>query len=161
MPGMYSDEDYDLAGFSVGIVEKSDLIDGTKVSAGDTLIGIASFGPHSNGYSLIRKVIEMSGADLKSDFDGRPLGEQLLTPTRIYIKPLLKLMKEIDLTSWARHSIFNWLQEQGNIIQSEMLKTFNCDIGMVIAVAEKDAITAIKTLIQQGEVVWRIGEITS
>jgi len=190
MPGMYSADDYDLAGFSVGIVEKSEVIDGTKVAAGDTLIGIASSGPHSNGYSLIRKVIEVSSADLKSDLNGEELGKQLLEPTRIYVKSLLKLMQElpihalahitggglteniprvlpefttaeIDRSSWQLPAIFEWLQSGGNILDSEMLKTFNCGVGMVVAVAAEDAAQAIKSLNESGESAWKIGEITS
>ena len=188
MPGMYEGEDYDLAGFSVGIVEKSAIIEGNKVRAGDVLLGLASSGPHSNGYSLIRKVIEVSEADLSSIFDGRTLGEALLAPTRIYVKSLLALQEEvsihalahitgggltenlprvlpdnttarIDTSSWPRPAVFGWLQEKGNIEEQEMLRTFNSGIGMVVCVATEDAESATKLLQQQGETVFNIGTI--
>ena len=188
MPGMYEGEDYDLAGFCVGIVEKDQIIDGSKVKAGDVLLGLASSGPHSNGYSLIRKVIEVSGADLSGEFDGATLGERLLEPTRIYVKSLLTLHKEIDIhslshitgggllenlprvmpentcakidgSSWTRPEVFNWLQEQGNIEATEMYRTFNCGIGMVVVVAEEDKEQTIKLLEQQGETVFTLGQI--
>ncbi|WP_457676635.1 phosphoribosylformylglycinamidine cyclo-ligase [Thiolapillus sp.] len=188
MPGMYQGDDYDLAGFSVGIVEKSAILTGDKVRQGDLLLGLASSGPHSNGYSLIRKVIETSGADLQADLDGRPLGEALLAPTRIYVKSLLALLKEvdvhafahitggglteniprvlpsntvarIDVSSWPRPAVFNWLQEQGNIAEDEMRRTFNCGIGMVVCVAAEDAGQATRVLEQAGETVHLIGRI--
>ena len=188
MPGMYEGEDYDLAGFSVGIIEKADIIQADKVRTGDVLLGLASSGPHSNGYSLIRKVIEISNADLASDFDGRTLGEALLEPTRIYVKSLLALQKEvaihalahitgggltenlprvlpenttarIDTSNWSRPAVFNWLQEQGNIQEDEMLRTFNSGIGMVVCVAPGDAESATRILQQQGETVYNIGSI--
>ena len=188
MPGMYEGGDYDLAGFSVGIVEKSEGIDGSRVGSGDVLIGIRSSGPHSNGYSLIRKIIEVSGADLKSDLEGKPLGERLLEPTRIYVKPLLALMKqlpihalahitgggltenlprvlpsysqaEIDSNSWEWPTVFDWLQQQGNVKQEEMVRTFNCGVGMVVVVSAEDADQAIDTLNQQGETAWKLGTI--
>jgi phosphoribosylformylglycinamidine cyclo-ligase len=158
MPGMYADGEYDLAGFCVGIVEKSQIIDGTQVKAGDALIGIASSGPHSNGYSLIRKIISHSNASLDDDFNGRSLGQALLEPTRIYVKSLLNLIKQvpvhalahitgggitenlprvlpnqlsaqIDLQAWTLPDIFKWLQDQGRVSQPDMLTTFNCGIG--------------------------------
>lgn len=188
MPGMYEGEDYDLAGFCVGIVEKNRIIDGQKVISGDVLIGLASSGPHSNGYSLIRKIIEVSDYDLDSDFNGRTLGEVLLAPTRIYVKPLLDLMKQVDVhalahitgggilenlprvmpdntwatikrDSWPQPDIFNWLQEQGQIAESEMLRTFNCGIGMVIAVPQADADRAMNLLSAAGEEAWVIGSV--
>jgi len=188
MPGMYQGDDYDLAGFSVGIVEKSNILQGDKVTAGDVLLGLASSGPHSNGYSLIRKVIEISHADLAADLDGRPLGEALLQPTRIYVKPLLALMQEIDVhalahitggglteniprvlpanttaridaAGWPRPAVFQWLQENGNIDSTEMLRTFNCGIGMVVCVAAKDAARAQSILEHAGETVYVIGNI--
>ncbi|MBE9527370.1 MAG: phosphoribosylformylglycinamidine cyclo-ligase [Proteobacteria bacterium] len=188
MPGMYEGEDYDLAGFCVGIVEKDNIIDGSKVKAGDVLLGLASSGAHSNGYSLIRKVIEVSGADLDSDFDGATLGERLLEPTRIYVKSLLALHNEVDIhslshitgggllenlprvmpentcakidgSSWSRPEVFNWLQEQGNIETTEMYRTFNCGIGMVVVVAAEDKQQTIKLLEQQGETVFTLGQI--
>ena len=188
MPGMYEAGDYDLAGFSVGIVEKSEVIDGTKVQAGDVLIGMASSGPHSNGYSLVRKILEVSEADLNSDLDGKPLGEQLLEPTRIYVKPLLELMKqlpihalahitgggltenlprvlpnntvaEIDNNSWQWPAVFQWLQQRGNVETSEMVRTFNCGVGMVVVVAKENADRTIEILKQQGEQAWKLGSI--
>lgn len=188
MPGMYEAGDYDLAGFSVGIVEKSEVIDGSKVQAGDVLIGMASSGPHSNGYSLVRKILEVSGADINSDLDGKPLGERLLEPTRIYVKPLLELMKqlpihalahitgggltenlprvlpnqtvaEVDNNSWQWPTVFQWLQQQGNVETAEMIRTFNCGVGMVIVVAAEDADQTIEILNQQGEQAWKLGNI--
>ncbi|MBT3308462.1 MAG: phosphoribosylformylglycinamidine cyclo-ligase [Gammaproteobacteria bacterium] len=190
MPGMYEAGDYDLAGFSVGIVEKSEVIDGSKVEAGDVLIGMASSGPHSNGYSLIRKILEVSGADINSALDGKPLGEQLLQPTRIYVKPLLELMKqlpihalahitgggltenlprvlpnhtsaEINNSSWEWPSVFKWLKEQGNVKQEEMIRTFNCGVGMVIVVSAKNAARTIELLKEQGEEAWQLGTISA
>ncbi len=188
MPGMYQDGDYDLAGFCVGVVEKDQIIDGSKVSADDVLIGIASSGPHSNGYSLIRKIIEHCGANLSDAFGDSTLGATLLIPTRIYIKPLLALFKEIevhalshitgggllenlprvmpagtsaniDCSAWSRPAIFEWLQQQGNVTVEEMYRTFNCGIGMVLCVAPEDATRTIELLQQKGEKAWQIGTI--
>lgn len=188
MPGMYPDGDYDLAGFCVGIVEKADLIDGTKVKEGDVLLGLASSGPHSNGYSLIRKIIDVKGADLNQDCDGERLIDALMAPTRIYVKPILELMKQIDIhalshitgggllenlprvmpnntmakidtNSWNRPKVFDWIQEQGNVEFHEMHRTLNCGIGMVLVVDEKDQQTAIDSLTAQGETVSVIGKI--
>jgi phosphoribosylformylglycinamidine cyclo-ligase len=173
MPGMYGEGEYDLAGFSVGAVERSELLDGGRVAAGHRLLGMASTGPHSNGYSLIRKVIERSAADLGStvsgaDGDEMPLGEALLAPTRIYVKPVLEMLKsgrvdglahitggglteniirilppalgiEVNLGAWRRPEVFDWLQHAGGIEESEMLRTFNCGIGMAVLVAEDTA----------------------
>lgn len=190
MPGMYGKGDYDLAGFCVGVVERDQIIDGSKVAAGDVILGIASSGPHSNGYSLIRKIIEVSGASLTDDFDGKSLGETLLAPTRMYVKPLLELCKQVDVhamahitggglpenlprvlpdnanakidtNSWQRPAIFKWLQEQGNVEDFEMLRTFNCGIGMAVCVAADDAEKAIAVITEQGEQVVRIGEIVA
>ena len=190
MPGMYAGGDYDLAGFCVGIVEKSDIIDGSKVKADDVLIGLASSGPHSNGYSLIRKVLDHADADLQQHVEGRSLGETLLEPTRIYVKPLLKLFEQIkvhalahitgggltenlprvmpegtvaniDRDSWQQPAIFNWLQQQGNIKDEDMLLTFNCGIGMVICVDPSDVEQTLSILEQQGEQAWVIGNITA
>ncbi len=190
MPGMYQAGDYDLAGFCVGIVEKDRLIDGQSVQAGDALIGLAASGPHSNGYSLIRKVIEVSGANTDTQLDGKPLLDWLLAPTRIYVKSLLALLEqvdvhslchitggglpenlprvlpdgvnaEIDLVSWQRPAVFDWLQQHGNVEESEMLRTFNCGIGMVVAVAAADADEATALLEAAGETVYRIGKITA
>ena len=188
MPGMYEGEDYDLAGFCVGIVEKDKIIDGSKVKQGDILLGLASSGPHSNGYSLIRKVIEVSGSDLDTEFDGDTLGNRLLEPTRIYVKSLLALAEEVDIhslshitgggllenlprvmpqytrakidsKSWDRPAVFNWLQEQGNIEANEMYRTFNCGIGMVVVIAAEDQQKTIELLQQQGETVFTLGTI--
>jgi len=190
MPGMYQPGDYDLAGFCVGIVDKTRVIDGTKVAAGDILIGLPSSGCHSNGYSLVRKVLEHSGANLTDDLKGAPLGEQLLTPTRIYVKSLLKLFEQVDVhalahitggglpenlprvlpegtraiidsKSWSRPAVFDWLQEQGNIEDSEMYRTFNCGIGMVLVVSAADSDKALEMLRAEGESPILIGNIES
>lgn len=188
MPGMYPDGDYDLAGFCVGIVEKADLIDGTKVKAGDVMLGLASSGPHSNGYSLIRKVIEVSNADLTQEIDGQPLIDALMAPTKIYIKPLLELLQtvkvhalshitgggllenlprvmpentkaNVDTNSWQRPAVFDWIQENGNVEYEEMHRTLNCGIGMVLVVDEADKDQAIDILTAAGEDVSVIGKI--
>lgn len=190
MPGMYADGEYDLAGFCVGIVEKAQLIDGSKVKAGDQLIGIASSGPHSNGYSLIRKIIEVSDSSLSEPFNGKSLGETLLEPTKIYVKQLLELMKQVEihalahitgggitenlprvlpeglnanikLDSWQLPAIFQWLQEKGNVSLPDMLTTFNCGIGMIVCVAADDVTKTMEVLQQQGETVFKIGEIVA
>ena len=190
MPGMYPDGEYDLAGFAVGAVEKSALIDGSAIVPGDVVIGLASSGIHSNGYSLVRKIIEVTQPDLNADLDGRSLAEALMAPTRIYVKPLLSLMASLkvkglahitggglleniprilkkDLTavlhksSWTMPPLFGWLQEHGNIGDSEMYRVFNCGIGMVIIVSQENADTAIRQLQASGETVYRIGEIRS
>jgi phosphoribosylformylglycinamidine cyclo-ligase len=188
MPGMYQADDFDLAGFCVGIVNRDAVIDGSQVQPGHSLIAIASSGPHSNGYSLVRKVIEVSGADLERDCGGKPLGEALLEPTRIYCKPLLELAGEqtihaiahitggglidnlprvlpencaasIDLSSWQLPPVFAWLQQAGNIEQVEMLRTFNCGIGMVLVVDEENSDACIAKLQALGENAWRVGSI--
>lgn len=190
MPGMYHQGDYDLAGFCVGIVEKAAIIDGSQIQAGDALIGIAASGTHSNGYSLIRKILEIPNSpfSLDKDFEGRTLGEVLLEPTRIYVKSLLQLIQKmpvhglahitgggllenvprilpiglcanINTQSWIRPPIFDWLQQQGNITDREMYRTFNCGIGMVICVAQENLENALKHLKEMGEMVWAIGEI--
>lgn len=188
MPGMYEGDDYDLAGFCVGVVEKDEVITGEKVAQGDALIGIASSGPHSNGYSLIRKIIEVSGADLNAELDGTALGKRLLEPTRIYVKSLLKLMETIevkamahitgggltenvprvlpeftqaviDTQSWQWPAVFKWLQEQGNVETSEMYRTFNCGVGMIVCVSQDQAAAAVEALNQSGEHAWIIGNI--
>jgi phosphoribosylformylglycinamidine cyclo-ligase len=190
MPGMYAQEDYDLAGFCVGIVEKSKVIRPDSVQAGDVLLGLASSGPHSNGYSLIRKILEVTQADLAGSFGSGTLGDALLAPTRIYVKPILELQRQlpvhalahitggglleniprvlppgtqalIDGDSWKLPAIFDWLQEQGNVAKKEMLRTFNCGVGMVVCVAEADAESALEILAQQGETAWRLGRIES
>jgi len=188
MPGMYEGDDYDLAGFCVGIAEKSELIDGSKVAAGDVLIGLASSGPHSNGYSLVRKIIEVSGADLNDTVGDQPLGKALLEPTRIYVKPLLKLIKEsqvnamshitggglqenipralpddckavIDTNAWTFPPVFQWLQEQGNVEAYEMYRTFNCGVGMIIAVPASEQDNALNILQQAGETAFVVGSV--
>ena len=188
MPGMYAAGEYDLAGFCVGAVERADIIDGSTVRAGDTLIGIASSGPHSNGYSLIRKVLEVSNDKLATEFAGRTLGEVLLEPTRIYVAAIKQLFENcnvkalshitgggltenlprvipdnvqvnIETQSWELPAIFKWLQNQGNIESEEMFRTFNCGVGMVVCVAEKDRDAAIQCLKSSGETAWQIGKI--
>ena len=190
MPGMYADGDYDLAGFCVGIVEKDRIIDGSKVQPGDKLIALASSGPHSNGYSLIRKIVARSGLSWTDKVNGKPLGETLLTPTRIYVKPLLELLKtvpvhamahitgggitenlprvlpnglnaQIELSSWQLPEIFAWLQQQGNVELADMLVTFNCGVGMIVCVAAADAAASLEILQQQGETAFVIGEIVA
>ena len=190
MPGMYEGEDYDLAGFCVGVVEKSEIIDGSRVQAGDVLLALPSSGPHSNGYSLVRKIIEVAGVDINQiQLDGQPLTDLLMAPTRIYVKALLQLIKQtgtvkamahitggglleniprvlpantgarIDLDSWQRPAVFNWLQEQGNVDETEMHRVLNCGVGMVICVAREDAPQALKVLDEAGEKPWIIGSI--
>jgi phosphoribosylformylglycinamidine cyclo-ligase len=191
MPGMYGEGDYDLAGFCVGVVEKDRLIDGSRVQVGDALLGLASSGPHSNGYSLIRKILAVSGAKLDQPFaDGRTLGEALLAPTRIYVKPILQLLERIevraiahitgggltenpprvlpintkaviDTQSWQRPAIFQWLQQQGGVAEAEMRRTFNCGIGLLVCVAAADAERAQAMLRNAGETVWPIGRIAA
>ncbi len=188
MPGMYHGEDYDLAGFCVGVVEKSQIIDGKDVGAGDVVLGLASSGPHSNGYSLIRKIIEVSKADLTQEVDGRPLADALMEPTRIYVKQILKLGTQvkihamahitgggitenlprvlpphyravIDTSAWRRPGVFSWLQEAGGVDAREMFRTFNCGIGMCVVVAKEDAERAKALLEAEGETVSVIGRI--
>ena len=188
MPSMYEEGDYDLAGFCVGVVEKEAVIDGSKVAAGDKLIGLAASGPHSNGYSLIRKILERSGQSLKTEFDGATLGEKLLAPTKIYVKSLLQLNEKvsihalshitggglleniprvlpegvkavIDSGSWQRPAVFDWLQDNGNVTDKEMYRTFNNGIGMVIVVAENDVSEALAVLNSAGEQANLIGQI--
>ncbi len=188
MPGMYNAEDYDLAGFCVGIVDKDKAIDGSHVKAGDQIIAIASSGPHSNGYSLIRKVLEATGASLNQDLDGDTLANRLMAPTRIYAKTILSLLKEvevnaiahitgggltenlprvlpenciatIDTQSWEIPAVFKWLQEGGNIEESEMYRTFNCGVGMTVVVPQDKAGLALDILNSNGEEAWVIGQI--
>ena len=188
MPGMYQGEDYDLAGFCVGVVEKDAIIDGSRVGAGDAVIGLASSGPHSNGYSLIRKLIAVGGATPATQLAGRSLFDQLLTPTRIYVKPLLELIGALPVhalahitgggltdniprvlhadlevvlqrRSWPRQPVFDWLAQTGAIADAEMQRTFNCGIGMVAIVAEERAADAVRVLEQTGEHAMIIGEV--
>ncbi|MCW8332903.1 phosphoribosylformylglycinamidine cyclo-ligase [Vibrio sp. SCSIO 43135] len=190
MPGMYEGEDYDVAGFCVGVVEKEDVIDGTKVAAGDALIAVGSSGPHSNGYSLIRKILEVSGADKSEELAGRTIGEHLLEPTKIYIKSALKMIEQHDIhaishitgggfweniprvlpegtkavvdgNSWEWPVIFKWLQEKGNVTTHEMYRTFNCGVGLVIALPKDQADAAVELLNAEGENAWVIGEIAN
>jgi len=188
MPGMYEDEDYDMAGFCVGVVEASEIIDGSKVAAGDALIALASSGPHSNGFSLIRKILEVSKADVKQPLGDTTLADALLAPTRIYVKPVLKLLKEceihalshitgggfweniprvlpentkavIDGSSWQWPEVFNWLQKSGNVETYEMYRTFNCGVGMIIALPQDQVESALALLKAEGENAWLIGQI--
>lgn len=189
MPGMYAKGDYDLAGFCVGVVEENGVIDGSKTAAGDAIIALASSGPHSNGYSLIRKIISHCGADLDQDFGQSSLGKTLLTPTRIYVKSLLKLQEnmtinaiahitggglleniprvlpdhmqaDINTNSWQMPAIFDWLQQQGNVEQEEMYRTFNCGIGMIVVVPAAQREDAISILTAEGEDAWHVGNIS-
>ena len=189
MPGMYHVGDYDLAGFCVGVVEKSEIIDGSRVKNGDALIALGSSGPHSNGYSLVRKVIDVAGVNPATELlDNKPLSEHVLAPTKIYVKSVLALIKQadvhaiahltgggfweniprvlpkntkavIDEKSWKWPSVFNWLQEKGNIDTYEMYRTFNCGVGMVIALPQEQVETALSILKQSGENAWLIGHI--
>lgn len=188
MPGLYRPGDYDLAGFCVGVVERDGIIDGTTVTPGNVIIGIASSGPHSNGFSLIRGIIERSRADLAMTFDSRTLGEVLLEPTRIYSRCVRAVTKEIsvdaiahitggglveniprvlprntlarlDSNTWTRPPIFDWLQSEGNICDAEMYRTFNCGVGMVLSVSAADAPKAIDIVRANGERAWAIGVV--
>jgi phosphoribosylformylglycinamidine cyclo-ligase len=188
MPGMYPAGEYDLAGFAVGCVDKANIINGTMIAAGDVVLGLASSGAHSNGYSLIRKLIANSGIDFESDFHGRKFKDVVMAPTKIYVKSLLKLIEtipvkgmahitgggiteniprvlpvgltaEISATSWDLPPLFKWLQAEGNITHSEMYKTFNCGIGMAVIVAKAHAAQAKQLLEANGEAVYEIGVI--
>ncbi|KWW46568.1 phosphoribosylaminoimidazole synthetase [Vibrio cholerae] len=190
MPGMYEGEDYDVAGFCVGVVEKEEIIDGSKVQVGDALIAVGSSGPHSNGYSLVRKILEVSKADKNERLAGKTIGEHLLAPTKIYIKSGLKLIAEhyihaishitgggfweniprvlpegtkavIDGKSWEWPVIFQWLQEKGNVTTHEMYRTFNCGVGLIIALPKDQANAAVALLQAEGETAWVIGEIAA
>ncbi len=188
MPGMYVGGEYDLAGFAVGVVEKSRVIGGQNIMPGDVVLGLASSGAHSNGYSLIRKLIDSAGVGLKSDFHGQPFAEAVMAPTRIYVKPILALIEQltvkgmahitgggitgnlprclpdtvaarVDTRAWTRPPIFDWLKQAGQIDEVEMLRTFNCGIGLCVVVNAVDADAAIDHLSASGETVWKIGEI--
>ncbi|CAB3769933.1 phosphoribosylformylglycinamidine cyclo-ligase [Paraburkholderia humisilvae] len=188
MPGMYPDGEYDLAGFAVGAVEKANIIDGSKIAPGDIVLGLASSGIHSNGYSLVRKIIERAQPDLTADFDGRPLADALMAPTRIYVKSMLALMEkitvkgmahitggglveniprvlqagltaELDHRAWPLPPLFSWLQKHGGVADAEMHRVFNCGIGMAVIVAAQDVQQAIGTLSAAGEQVWQIGTV--
>jgi len=190
MPGMYHENDYDIAGFCVGVVEKEDVIDGTKVADGDALIALASSGPHSNGFSLIRKVLEVSEADTNELLGDKTIADHLLEPTRIYVKNCLdviakhdvhalshitgggfweniprvlpqNLKANIDGSSWQWPQIFNWLQSNGNIDTYEMYRTFNCGVGMILVVPQADLKSALAQFKELGENAWHIGSIAT
>ncbi len=185
MPDMYAEGEYDLAGFCVGAVERKEMIDGSRIGTGDALIGIASSGPHSNGYSLIRRVLERTG---DVDIDGQPASQRLLAPTRIYVRAVRKLMEqvpvrglahitgggitenlprihgntldaEIDTHSWRRGPVFDWLAEHGGIDFAEMRRTFNCGVGMIAVIEEERVDAALESLAASGERAWRIGRM--
>ena len=190
-PGTFPAGSYDLAGFAVGVVEKSEIIDGRDIAVGDRVIGIASSGPHSNGFSLIRRILDVARADLRKPFESQSqatLGDALLTPTRIYVKPVLALTKlvrikgmahitggglllnvprmlpdnvqaRIERSRWTRPAVFDWLQAHGNVEDDEMHRVFNCGIGLVLIVAASDSQTALKELRSAGEEAFEIGEI--
>ncbi len=188
MPDMYPAGEYDLAGFAVGVVEHDRIIDGKRIASGDVVLGLASSGPHSNGYSLIRKVLERSGATLTENFEGSPLGEVLLKPTRIYVRALRALLAQVEVRgiahitggglvgniprvlgqhlsahleagAWPRPAIFEWLRERGNVEEAEMYRVFNCGIGLALVVSAQQAGLALEVLREAGETAWAIGEI--
>lgn len=188
MPGMYPEGEYDLAGFAVGVVEKSKIIDGSTIKTGDVILGLASSGPHSNGFSLIRKIVSVSGASWTEKVGDKTLGDAVMEPTRIYVKPVLNVMEKINIKgmahitggglveniprvlpkgvqavinkdSWPRPEIFDWLQQKGNIEDKEMYRVFNNGIGMAVIVDAKDADAALKAFNEQGEKCFRIGQI--
>lgn len=188
MPGMYPVGEYDLGGFAVGVVEKSQLITGREIQEGDVILGLASSGPHSNGYSLIRRVLSLVSDGILPEIDGRPLHDALMAPTRIYAKSILKLMKTlpvhglahitgggitenlprilqkdmqayVDLSAWQWPTVFRWIQQTGRIETDEMLRVFNCGIGMTVVVARDDVERAVACLQESGETVYILGEI--
>ncbi|AGG34309.1 MAG: phosphoribosylformylglycinamidine cyclo-ligase [Polynucleobacter sp.] len=188
MPGMYPPGEYDLAGFAVGAVEKSKIITGATIAPGDAVLAIASSGAHSNGYSLVRKIIERAGAKPSDDLGGRPLGDVVMAPTQIYVKPLLKLINEMNVKgmahitggglvdnvprvlpentqavlhrdSWQMPELFRWLQMKGGVADAEMVRVFNCGIGMVVIVSADQADTAIQSLKAEGLHAWTVGEV--
>jgi phosphoribosylformylglycinamidine cyclo-ligase len=188
MPSMYHGADYDLAGFCVGIVEKDAIIDGSKTRAGDVVLGLPSSGAHSNGFSLIRKILQISGADIHADLQGTSIIDRLMMPTQIYVKPLLRLMREVPVhglshitggglldniprvlpegleavlekKSWQRNVVFDWLQHEGKVQDAEMYRVFNCGIGMTIHLAPGDAARAIGILSDAGQEARVIGEV--
>ncbi|BAZ93443.1 phosphoribosylformylglycinamidine cyclo-ligase [Thiohalobacter sp. COW1] len=190
MPGMYTEGDYDLAGFAVGIVEKDRIITGETVQPGDALLALGASGPHSNGYSLIRRILERTGADLTQPLGAGTLGEALLAPTRIYVKSLLALLEQVqvkalahitggglpenlprvlpagcravlDAGSWDWPEVFHWLQDGGNVAEAEMYRTFNCGVGMVLVVPADQVDTALTLLAGTGEQAWRLGGIVA
>ena len=188
MPGMYHGDDYDLAGFCVGVVDKDAIIDGTRTAAGDVVLGLPSSGPHSNGFSMIRRILKVSGANLEQPLDGVALVDRLMAPTRIYVKPLLSLIREVPVhglshitggglvdniprvvpdglevilerKAWRKEPIFEWLQTEGRVADEEMYRVFNCGIGMTVHVAAADADKAIALLRAAGQEALVIGEI--
>lgn len=190
MPGMYEGDDYDLAGFCVGIAERSEIIDGSRVQAGDVLLALGSSGPHSNGYSLIRKILEVSNANLSQTIGDITLANALMAPTRIYVKNLLQLAREVDVhalshitggglpeniprvlpdgmlaaidtDSWKLPPVFQWLKDAGGVASEEMYRTFNCGVGMIVCVPPNQRELAMDTLNALGEKVWQIGVIES
>jgi phosphoribosylformylglycinamidine cyclo-ligase len=190
LPGMYGGKDFDLAGFCVGIVNRDQIIDGTNIQPGDVILGLASSGPHSNGYSLIRRVLDVSRTPLESSWDGGTLGAALLAPTRIYVRSLLALIAACPIqglahitggglpgnvvrvlprtvnavlhkAAWRRPAVFNWLQTEGNVPEDDLLRTFNCGIGMTVIVRPADADRARQLLEQSGETVTVIGDVTA
>ena len=191
MPGMYLEGEYDLAGFAVGVVEKDQVINGRSIVPGDVVLGLASNGAHSNGYSLVRKIIERDQPDLDAEFDNsQTLRQAIIAPTRLYVKPILAALKQftikgmahitgggitenvprvlpentvaqIDAKAWTLPKLFQWLQQGGNVETQEMYRTFNCGIGMVVIVAAEDAEAVQAFLAGQGETVYRLGEIRS
>ena len=190
MPGMYAAGEYDLAGFAVGLVEKDRIIDGSGIEPGDAVVGLASSGMHSNGYSLVRKVLDVTGADLGQAFDGRTLGEALLEPTRIFVKPVLAAMEQftvkgvahitgggllenvprvlpantvarLEKARWPRPAIFDWLQANGSVPEAEMHRTFNCGIGMVLVVPKPQVEGTVALLGESGIPAWEIGAIVA
>ena len=190
MPGMYAKGDFDLAGFAVGVVEDGAIIDGSRIAPGDVLIGLPSSGPHSNGYSLIRKIFARSRQKLSRRFDGATLAERLLAPTRIYVKPMLDLVANVpvkgmahitgggitenlprvlpkgsgaavDMASFSRPVVFDWLQDEGGVAEAEMRRTFNCGVGFVVVVGRADAARAQEHLRRQGLAPWVLGEIVA
>ena len=190
MPGMYAGEEYDLAGFAVGAVERNKIITGDHISTGDALLGLSSSGAHSNGYSLIRKILTKSGAKLDQKVGNQTLGDLLIEPTRIYVSSILNALKteqikglahitgggiieniprilpehlaaEIDLKSWPRSELFQWLQANGNVDDEEMLRVFNCGIGMVVICPAEQSVALSQTLESTGETVFRIGTVVN
>jgi phosphoribosylformylglycinamidine cyclo-ligase len=190
MPGLYDPNEYDLAGFALGLVEKDGIIDGTAIAAGDVVVGLASSGVHSNGFSLVRKILAVTEAPLHEPLDGRTLGEALLEPTRIYVKPVLAVMEKmpvkgvahitggglveniprvlpggvcarLEKSRWPRPAVFDWLQHNGNVPEAEMHRTFNCGIGMVLVLAKEHAQAAITLLGVHGVPAWEVGAIVA
>ena len=191
MPDMYPDGEYDLAGFAVGVAEKSRLVDGSTIAPGDVVLGLASSGAHSNGYSMLRKIVGRAKAEMDAPFAGdRTLADVVMTPTRIYVRPVLALLEKVavkgmahitggglvenvprvlpentvaalEKSAWPRPPLFDWLQREGQVAEEEMLRVFNCGIGMALIVAREDADAALACLRQNGETVWRIGRIVA